>query len=141
MCGRYRLSNRKQLVEEYFETASEVDWEPRYNISPSQNVGIVRQDPSRPRREFSQVRWGLIPYWAKEASIGNKMTNAHSETVADKPAFREAFKNRRCLVPADANRRFGSMCGREMSVCENEYLPDRVAVKAWALPNTPAEEI
>jgi len=101
MCGRYRLSKRKQLIEEYFEAANEVDWEPRYNIAPSQNVGIIRQDPSRPRREFSQVRWGLIPYWAKEASIGNKMTNARSETVADRPAFREAFKNRRCLVPAD----------------------------------------
>ena len=101
MCGRYRLSRRKQLIEEYFKTANEVDWDPRYNIAPSQNVGIIRQDPSRPRREFSQVRWGLIPYWAKEASIGNKMTNARSETVADKPAFREAFKNRRCLVPAD----------------------------------------
>src|ERR1017187_7729706 len=99
MCGRYRLSKRKQLIEEYFEAANEVDWEPRYNIAPSQNVDIIRQDPSRPRREFSQVRWGLIPYWAKEASIGNKMTNARSETVADKSAFREAFKNRRCLVP------------------------------------------
>ena len=101
MCGRYRLSKRKQLIEEYFETANEVDWEPRYNIAPSQNVGIIRQDPSRPRRDFSQVRWGLIPYWAKEASIGHKMINARSETVADKPAFREAFKNRRCLIPAD----------------------------------------
>jgi|SRR5271157_1314969 len=101
MCGRYRLSKRKQLIEEYFETANEVDWEPRYNIAPSQNVGIIRQNPSRPRREFSQVRWGLIPYWAKEASIGHKMINARSETVLEKPAFREAFRNRRCLVPAD----------------------------------------
>src|SRR5271157_1464077 len=101
MCGRYRLSKRKQMIEEYFETANEVDWEPRYNIAPSQNVGIIRQDPSRPHREFSQVRWGLIPYWAKEASIGHKMINARSDTVADKPAFRDAFKNRRCLVPAD----------------------------------------
>jgi putative SOS response-associated peptidase YedK len=101
MCGRYRLSKRKQLIEEYFETANEVDWEPRYNIAPSQNVGIIRQDPSRPRREFSKVRWGLIPCWAKEPSIGHQMINARSETVADKPAFREAFKNRRCLVPAD----------------------------------------
>jgi len=66
MCGRYRLSKRKQLIEEYFETANEVDWEPRYNIAPSQNAGIISQDPSRPRREFSQVRWGLIPYWAKD---------------------------------------------------------------------------
>ena len=64
MCGRYRLSRRKQLIAEYFETDNEVDWEPRYNIAPSQPVGIIRQDPSRPERHFSLARWGLIPSWA-----------------------------------------------------------------------------
>src|SRR5271157_5751193 len=101
MCGRYRLTRRKQLIAKYFDTDNEVDWEPRYNIAPSQPVGIIRQDPSRPQRYFSLARWGLIPSWASDASIGFKTINARSETVADKPAFREAFKNRRCLVPAD----------------------------------------
>ena len=101
MCGRYRLSRRKQLIEEYFEAACEVDWEPRYNIAPSQNVGIVRQDATRPRREFCLARWGMIPYWAKDPTIGQKMINARSETVGDKPAFRDSFRHRRCLVPAD----------------------------------------
>ena len=81
MCGRYRLSRRKQLIEEYFEAASEVDWEPRYNIAPSQNVGIIRQDRSRPRREFCLARWGMIPHWAKDPAVGQKMINARSETV------------------------------------------------------------
>ncbi len=101
MCGRYRLSRRKQLIAEYFDTVDEIDWEPRYNIAPTQNVGIVRQDREHPIRKFSLVRWGLIPYWAKDPNISSKMINARSETVLDKPAFRDAFQNRRCLVPAD----------------------------------------
>jgi putative SOS response-associated peptidase YedK len=101
MCGRYRLSRRKQFIAEYFETDNEVDWEPRYNIAPSQPVGIIRQDPSRPERHFSPARWGLIPSWASDASIGFKTINARAETVATKPAFRDAFVSRRCLLPAD----------------------------------------
>jgi len=99
MCGRYRLSRRKQLIAEYFETDNEVDWEPRYNIAPSQPVGIIRQDPSRPERHFSLARWGLIPSWATDTSIGFKTINARAETVANKPAFRDAFMNRRCCFP------------------------------------------
>src|SRR5271157_236442 len=102
MCGRYRLSRRKQMIQEYFDTVDEVDWEPRYNIAPMQSVGVIRQDPAKPERHFSLARWGLIPFWAKDASIGYKMINARSETVASKPAFREAFKSRRCLIPADS---------------------------------------
>jgi putative SOS response-associated peptidase YedK len=101
MCGRYRLSRRKQLIEEYFDTTDECDWEPRYNIAPSQSVGIIRQDRAKPERRFSLARWGLIPYWAKDASIGYKLINARSETITAKPAFREAFESRRCLIPAD----------------------------------------
>jgi len=101
MCGRYRLSRRKQLIEEYFETENEVDWEPRYNIAPSQPVGIIRQDPSRPERHFSLARWGLIPSWANDANIGFKTINARAETVASKAAFRDAFVSCRCLLPAD----------------------------------------
>ena len=101
MCARYRLSRRKQLIQEYFDTADEVDWEPRYNIAPSQNVGIIRQDRAKPERHLSLARWGLIPYWAKDPSIGYKLINARSETVTDKPAFRKAFECRRCLIPAD----------------------------------------
>jgi putative SOS response-associated peptidase YedK len=86
MCGRFRLSKRKQLIEDYFDVANEVDWEPRFNIAPSQNVCIVRQNSTRPEREFSQARLGLIPSWAQDASIGHKMINA-VETVADKPAL------------------------------------------------------
>jgi putative SOS response-associated peptidase YedK len=101
MCGRYRLSRRKQLIQEYFDTTDEVDWEPRYNIAPSQSAGIIRQDRAKPERRFSLARWALIPYWAKDPSIGYKLINARSETVTSTPAFREAFQSRRCLIPAD----------------------------------------
>ena len=101
MCGRYRLSRRTQFIQEYFDTTDEVDWEPRYNIAPSQSVGIIRQDRAKPERHFSLARWGLIPYWAKNPGIGYNLISARSETVGSKPAFREAFESRRCLIPAD----------------------------------------
>lgn len=102
MCGRYRLSRRKQLVEEYFDTESdEPEWTPRYNIAPSQLVPVIRQNPKEPRRELSLMRWGLIPSWAKDASGVARMINARSETAGTKPAFRDPLTNRRCLIPAD----------------------------------------
>ena len=101
MCGRYRLSRRKQLIEEYFDTAGDEDWNPRYNIAPTQPVPVIRQHPKEPRRDMSLLRWGLIPSWAKDASGSARTINARSETVATLPAFRDPFKSRRCLIPAD----------------------------------------
>lgn len=102
MCGRYRLSRRKQLVEEYFDSVSgEDDWAPRYNIAPTQPVPVIRQNPKEPVRELSLIRWGLIPAWAKDSSAAASMINARSETAAMKPAFSDALKSRRCLIPAD----------------------------------------
>jgi putative SOS response-associated peptidase YedK len=102
MCGRYRLSRRKQLVEEYLGAVSaEEDWGPRYNIAPIQQVPIIRQNPREPRRELSLARWGLVPSWSKDSSGAARMINAKSETADTKPAFRDALKFRRCLIPAD----------------------------------------
>ncbi len=102
MCGRYRLSQRKQLVEEYFGTVSEdEDWIPRYNIAPSQPVVTIRQDAREPVRRFSSMRWGLIPSWAKDPGMGYKTINARAETVATTASFREPFRSQRCLLPAD----------------------------------------
>jgi len=100
MCGRYRLSRRKQIVEEYFEAPSDDDWEPRYNIAPTQPIPVIRQNPKELRRDMSLMRWGLIPSWATALS-GPPMINARSETAATMPAFRDPMKSRRCLVPAD----------------------------------------
>jgi putative SOS response-associated peptidase YedK len=102
MCGRYRLSRRKQIIEEYFDTAPwDDDWNPRYNIAPTQPVPVMRQHPKETRRDLSLMRWGLIPSWAKDTSGAARMINARSETAHTLPAFREAMKLRRCLIPAD----------------------------------------
>ena len=102
MCGRYRLSRRKQLVEEYFDTTPwEEDWNPRFNIAPTQPVPVIRQHPKEAVRQLSVMKWGLIPHWAKDPSISMSTINAKSETAATKPAFRDPLKFRRCLIPAD----------------------------------------
>jgi putative SOS response-associated peptidase YedK len=100
MCGRYRLTRTDQLAER-FNVENDIAWSPRFNIAPSQNVVVVTQDAVRPGRHASRMRWGLIPFWAKDASISYKMLNARAEAVATKPAFRAALKKRRCLIPAD----------------------------------------
>jgi putative SOS response-associated peptidase YedK len=101
MCGRYRLSRRKQIVGDYFDGGGEEDWVPRYNIAPTQAVPIIRQHPKEPRRDLSLARCGLIPSWAKDSSRAARMINAQSETAATPSAFRDAVKSRRCLIPAD----------------------------------------
>ena len=102
MCGRYRLSRRKQIVEEYFHSVSgEGEWGPRFNIAPTQPVPVIRQNPKGPIREWSLIRWGLIPSWAKDPSVAASTINTRSETAGTKPAFRDALKYRRCLIPAD----------------------------------------
>ncbi len=99
MCGRYTLnSNLDALQLRFGFEARDLDYRPRYNIAPTQPVLAVVNDGGR-RAEF--MRWGLIPFWAKDQKIGNRMINAVGETAAAKPAFRAAFKKRRCLVLAD----------------------------------------
>jgi putative SOS response-associated peptidase YedK len=102
MCGRYRLSRRKQILEEHFDSVSgEEDWSPRYNIAPTQPVPVIRQNPRQAVRELSLLRWGLVPSWGRDISMAASMINAWSETASSKPAFREALQSRRCLIPAD----------------------------------------
>jgi putative SOS response-associated peptidase YedK len=102
MCGRYTLSSPVEVIADLFEIAyPSLPHSPRYNLAPTQEapVALVRE-PGAPRT-LEALRWGLIPYWAKEASIGNRMINARAESVADKPAYRYSFKKKRCLVPTD----------------------------------------
>lgn len=98
MCGRYTLS-RIEGLPDFFEV-SETGLPPRFNIAPTQQVPVVRLDPTG-TREAASLRWGLIPFWARQPPAGAPMINARSETVHRKPAFRDAFQRRRCLVPAD----------------------------------------
>jgi putative SOS response-associated peptidase YedK len=101
MCGRYTLgASPDDLVDVFDVPPLDFPWEPSWNIAPTQDALIVASD-GEGGRKIGPLRWGLVPFWAKDPSIGNKMINARSETAAEKPAFRAAFKKRRCLVPAD----------------------------------------
>jgi putative SOS response-associated peptidase YedK len=100
MCGRYALHTPIERLRVHFGLqSSPVALEPRYNIAPSQPVAVVREASTG--RELVMLRWGLIPFWAKVPKTGYSMINARSETVAEKPAFRAAFRQRRCVIPAD----------------------------------------
>ena len=98
MCGRYSFALEDALILERFGLRVRTAiYKARYNCAPTQNLAVIANDTPDELRFF---RWGLIPSWAKEASVGNKLINARAETVTEKPSFRNAFRNRRCLVPA-----------------------------------------
>ncbi|TVR83715.1 MAG: SOS response-associated peptidase [Rhodospirillales bacterium] len=100
MCGRYDLYETPRDVAAWFRAADSVpDFPPRYNIAPSQDAPVLRLDPDGDR-ELAMLRWGLVPFWAEDVKIGYRTINARAETVHRKPAFRSAFRRRRCLVPA-----------------------------------------
>jgi putative SOS response-associated peptidase YedK len=101
MCGRFVLMTPRWSLAERFKLEEVPDLEPHYNIAPTQKVAIIRLNPENLQRHLVLVKWGLIPFWAKDPSIGNKLINARGERAAEKPAFRSAFKSKRCLVPAD----------------------------------------
>ena len=101
MCGRYTLHSRAEFIAERFGVQVPPTLSGRFNIAPSQQVLAVWLNPEVQQRELVALRWGLIPFWADDPSIGNRMTNARSETVAEKPSFRRAFKSQRCLLVAD----------------------------------------
>lgn len=99
MCGRFASSTPPERLAEEFEVEEVPEMDARYNIAPTQDVLTVRRKPDG--REARILKWGLIPSWAKDPSMGARLINARSETVTEKPAFRSAFKKRRCLIPAD----------------------------------------
>ena len=100
MCGRFTLRRPWEEIDEYFRPAGPA-WNvrPRYNVAPGQDVAVVRRGSGG--RRLSMVRWGLVPGWARDPRIGSRLVNARSETATGKPAFRAAFRSRRCLVVAD----------------------------------------
>ncbi|MGB6065468.1 MAG: SOS response-associated peptidase [Desulfomonilaceae bacterium] len=101
MCGRFVLMTPDKDLGEHFGLEEAFDLRPRYNIASTQIVVIITVDRDTLQRRLVQVKWGLIPFWAKDISIGNRLINARAESASQKPAFRSAFKTRRCLVPAD----------------------------------------
>lgn len=106
MCGRFALFASPELVAEYFALAEPPSLAPHYNLTPGQDIGAVRVDRDG-ARTLRALRWGLVPFWAKDASIGRRLINARLDSLADKPAFREALTRRRCLIPASGFYEWG----------------------------------
>ena len=104
MCGRFARKSTQQVLADWFGVElEEMPWfAPSYNVAPQSVQPVVRLNRDSGHREFAQMRWGLVPFWAKDAKFGYSTINARAEEAAAKPAYREALKKRRCLVPADA---------------------------------------
>jgi putative SOS response-associated peptidase YedK len=100
MCGRFAFYSPREAVLAVFGVGLPFDLAPRYNVAPSQMVAAIRAAQNG-QPQGVQLRWGLVPFWAKDAGIGNRMINARAETLAEKPAFRNAWKKRRCLILAN----------------------------------------
>lgn len=100
MCGRYNLVAPGEEVARRFQLAVVPELAPRYNVAPTQPAPVVRRTRDGAGRELATLRWGLVPFWADDPSIGSRLINARAESAATKPAFRDSFVARRCLVPA-----------------------------------------
>lgn len=113
MCGRYTLSTPADLLGDLFELEEVPQLLPRFNIAPTQEAPVLRVLSSGAKRQLELLRWGLVPFWAKDPAIGNRMINARAESVGEKPAFRNSFKRRRCLVLADGFYEWKATGGRK----------------------------
>ena len=100
MCGRFAFYSPAEAAAALFGAAASLDVAPRYNVAPTQDIAAIRESKEG-ARELVMLRWGLVPFWAKDPSLGNRMINARAETISEKPAYRNAYKHRRCIVLAD----------------------------------------
>lgn len=99
MCGRFSFAFTKKIIEERFEIELGNEYLPRYNCAPSQKLAVItNQEPNK----LSFLKWGLIPYWARDVALGNNLINAKAETILEKPSFKNSFIHKRCLIPADS---------------------------------------
>ena len=157
MCGRYSLTSPGEAMARLFGVAMG-EHAPRYNIAPSQGILVARAAPDGEAgaREAAVLRWGLVPSWAKDPDIGNRMINARAETVAEKPSFRAAFRRRRCLVPASGFYEWRAASGPKQpyhigmadggpfamaGLWEHWTGPDGAAVETCAILTTEANEL
>jgi putative SOS response-associated peptidase YedK len=111
MCGRYTLTSAPEAIRALFRYEEQPNFPPRYNIAPTQPIGIVRLNEGK--RQFALVRWGLLPSWVKDPKTFTLLINARGESVSEKPAFRNAMKRRRCLIPADGFYEWKAIAGRK----------------------------
>jgi putative SOS response-associated peptidase YedK len=155
MCGRFTLQIPAELLAELFSLTDPAEIPARYNIAPTQQVAVIRQlDGAGNRLDF--LKWGLIPSWAKDPSIGSRMVNARSETLEEKPAFRNSFKFRRCLVPASGFYEWELLGGKKIpryfclregaamvfaGLWESWQAPDGASVESCTILTTTANSL
>ena len=147
MCGRFTLRTPQKQLAEQLHLPSDLQLPLRFNVAPTQQVLAIRQatppDDRLPNGYgFTLLRWGLVPSWAKDPNVGNRMINARSETVAEKPSFRYAFKNRRCLIIADGYYEWRSADGQKQPfyIHQTDFAPFAMAGlwEAWEPKRTEA---
>lgn len=156
MCGRFALFDSAASLAEAFGLADVPSLPPRYNIAPTQAVAAVRIPSEGVGRALALLRWGLIPSWAKDPSLGDRMINARAETAAGKPAFRSAIRRRRCLVPASGFYEWKRTNGRKQpyyirrpdgkpfafaGLWESWEGPGQAAVESCTILTTSANEL
>jgi len=156
MCGRYVIRAPVSQLATMFDLMDVPLLTPRYNVAPTQMVPAVRLKPETKKRELVMLKWGLIPAWAKDASIGNQMIMARADTVAQKPAFNSAFQKRRCLIVADGFYEWQKTNGKKQpyfiglkdqspfafaGLWERWKNPEGDAVESCALITTDANDI
>ncbi|MGB4205480.1 MAG: SOS response-associated peptidase [Bacteroidales bacterium] len=153
MCGRFSLTTDEYLLNERFRLAGGIEpYVARYNCAPTQNLAVIIAGEPRQLRYF---RWGLIPFWAKDEKIGNKMINARAESITEKPSFKHAFKQRRCLIPADGFYEWKSQNGKTpfriklkndqpfamAGIWEAWKNPENTAIYSFSIITTTANEL
>ena len=123
MCGRFSFSPLAKIIEDRFDVKVDSSYKPRFNSAPTQNLAVItNEQPGR----LCFFRWGLVPFWAKDSKIGNRMINTKAETISEKPSFRNAFKKRRCLVPADSFYEW-------KKITSSDKIPYRIMMKDQSL--------
>ena len=137
MCGRYVITSPPAAIRALFGYAEQPNFPPRHNVAPTQPIPIVRL--AEGKRQFALMRWGLIPAWVKDPKTFSLLINARAESVLDKPAFRNAMRRRRCLIPADGFYKWREAGGRKQAyfVRRNDAAPFAFAglYETWTGPN------
>lgn len=156
MCGRFTLSQPQDAIASAFNLPEIPSLEPRYNIAPTQLIPAILLSPERSQKQLKMLRWGLIPAWAKDPAIGAKLINARSETVSEKPSFKSAFKQRRCLIVADGFYEWQRQDGKKQpyyfrleskqalafaGLWENWRSPDGQAITSCTILTTEANDL